>query len=49
MTGIHKVFMAKINKMIKKKAGGIFLVAYVICVSLVYTDNKKAVSCLLAY
>ena len=36
-----------INKMIHKKTGASFLVIYVIYVSLVYTDSKKAVSCLL--
>ena len=47
MTDIHKLFMAKINKIIKKKTGGIFLVVYVIYGSLVYTDIKKTVPCLL--
>ena len=48
MTDFHKLFMAKIDKMIKKKtAGGIFLVVYVIYGSLVYTESKKTVSCLL--
>ena len=37
--------MVKINKMIKKKTGGIFLVVYVMYGSLVYTDNTKTVSC----
>ena len=46
MTGFHKLFMVKMNKMIKKKAGGIFLVVYVIYGSLVHTDSKKT-SCLL--
>ena len=30
MTDFHKMFMVKINKMIKKKTGGILLVVYVI-------------------
>ena len=48
MTDIHKLFMVKIKKMIKKITGwGIFLVVYVIYGSLVYTDSKKTVSCLL--
>ena len=37
--------MVKMNIMIHKKAS--FLVVYVIYVSLVYTDSKKAASCLL--
>ena len=37
----------KMNKMIHKKTGASFLVVYVIYVSLVYTDSKKTVSCLL--
>ena len=49
MTDFHKLFMVKINKMIKKnkKPGGIFLVVYVIYGSLVQTDSKKTLSCLL--
>ena len=43
MTDFHKLFLVKINKMIEKKTGGIFLVIYVIYGSLVYTDNKKTV------
>ena len=43
MTDFHELFMVKINKMIKKKPGGIFLVVYVIYGSLVYTDSKKTV------
>ena len=35
--------IVKMNKMIHKKTGG-FLVAYVIYVSLVYTDSKKTAS-----
>ena len=35
------------NKMIQKKTGASFLVVYIIYVSLVYTDSKKAASCLL--
>ena len=48
MTDFRKLFMVKINKMIKKKTGGIFLVVYVIYDSLVHTDSKKTESCLLA-
>ena len=40
MTDFHKLFMVKINKMIKKKTGASFLVVYVIFGSLVYTDSK---------
>ena len=47
MTDFHKLFMVKINEMIKKKTGVIFLVVYVIYGSLVYTDSKKTMSCLL--
>ena len=47
MTDFHKLFMVKINKMIEKKTGVIFLVVYVIDGGLVYTDNMKTVSCLL--
>ena len=43
MTDFHKLFMVKINKMIKKKTGASFLVVYVIYGSLVYTDSKKPV------
>ena len=39
--------IVKINKMIHKKTGASFLVAYVIYVSLVDTDSKKTGSCLL--
>ena len=41
MTEFHKLFMVKINKMIKKKTGGILLVIYVIYSSIVYIDSKK--------
>ena len=48
MTDFHNLLlMVKIKKMIKKETGGIFLVVYVICDSLLYTGGKKAVSCLL--
>ena len=47
MTDFHKLFIVKLNKIIHKKTGASFLVAYVIYVSLVYTDSKKTVSCLL--
>ena len=43
MTDFHKLFMVKINKMIKKKTGASFLVVYVTYGSLVYTDSKKTV------
>ena len=46
MTDFLRLFMVKINKMIQKKTGGIFLVVYVIYGILVYTDSKKTVSCL---
>ena len=46
MTDFHKLFMVKINKVIKKKTGEI-LVVYVIYGSFVYTDCKKTVSYLL--
>ena len=39
--------IVKMNKMIHNKTGASFLVVYVIYVSLVYTDSKKTVSCLL--
>ena len=39
--------IVKMNKMIHKKTVVSFLVVYVIYVSLVYTDSKKTVSCLL--
>ena len=37
-------YIIKMNKMIRKKTGASFLVVYVIYVSLVYTDSKKAAS-----
>ena len=43
MTNFHKLFMVKINKMIKKKTGEIFLVVYEIYGSFVYTNSKKTV------
>ena len=39
--------IVKMNKMIHKKTGASFLVIYKSYVSLVYTDSKKTVSCLL--
>ena len=39
--------IVKMNKMIHKKTEASFLVVYVIFVSLVYTDSKNTVSCLL--
>ena len=48
MTYFHKLFMVKINKMIKKETGGILLVVYVIYDSLMYADSKKTVSCLVS-
>ena len=47
MTDFHKLFMLKINKMIKKRTWVSFLVLYVIYGSLVCIDSKKTVSCLL--
>ena len=47
MTDFHQLFIVKMNKMINKKTGASFLVVYVIYVSIVYTDSKKTVSCLL--
>ena len=47
MTDFHKLFIVKLNKIIHRKTGASFLVAYVIYVSLAYTDSKKTVSCLL--
>ena len=47
MTDFHKLFIVKMNKMVDKKTGASFSVVYVIYVSLVYTDSKKTVSCLL--
>ena len=44
---MRSLSIVKMNKMIHKKTGASFLVIYVIYVSLVYTDNKKTVSCLL--
>ena len=46
MTYFPKLFIVKINKMIKNKTGASFLVVYVMYGSLVYTDSKKTVSCL---
>ena len=46
MTDFHKLLMVKTKMMIKKKTGGLFLVVYVIYNRLLYTDNKKPVSCL---
>ena len=43
----NEKYIVKMNKMIHKKTGASFLVVYVIYVSLVYTDSKKTVSCLL--
>ena len=43
MTDFHKLFMVKINNMIKKKTGASFLIVYVIYGSLVNTDSKKTV------
>ena len=43
MTDFHKLFMVKINRMIKKKTGASFLGVYLIYSSLVYTDSKKTV------
>ena len=43
MTDFHKLFMVKINIMIKKKTEASLLVVYVIYGSLVYTDSKKIV------
>ena len=39
--------LVKMNKMIHKKTGASFLVVCVIYVSLVYTDSKKTMLCLL--
>ena len=50
MIDFHNLFMVKINKMIRKKTEGIFLVVHVINIfigSFVYTDSNKTVSCLL--
>ena len=47
MTDFRKMFTVKLNKIIHKKTMASFLIAYVIYVSLVYTDSKKTVSCLL--
>ena len=41
MTDFHKLFMVKINKMIKNKTGAFFLVVHVIYGSLVYTDSEE--------
>ena len=43
MTDLHKLFMVKIDKMIKKKTGTSFFVVYVIHDSLVYTNRKETV------
>ena len=43
MTDYHKLFMVKINKMIKKKTETSLLVIYVIYGSTVYRDRKKTV------
>ena len=47
MTDFHKLFMVKINLMIKTKTEASFLVVYVVYGCLVYTDSKKTTSCLL--
>ena len=41
MTDFHKIFMVKINKMIKKKTREILLIVYVIYGSLMYTDSNR--------
>ena len=46
MTDFHKLFMVKVNKMIKKKTGASFLVLYVIYVALCIHIARK-LSCLL--
>ena len=46
MTDFHRLFMLKINKMIKNKTVA-SLVVYVIYGSIVYIDSKKTVPCLL--
>ena len=43
MTDFHKLFMVKINEMIKKKTGASFLLVYVIYGSLVYINSTKTV------
>ena len=43
MTDFLKLFLVKVNKMIEKKTGGIFLVVCEIYGSLVYSDSKKTV------
>ena len=43
MTDFHELSMVKINKMIKKRTGGVFLVVYVIYGGLMYADSKKTV------
>ena len=43
MTDFHKLFMVKINRMIKNETGASFLVVYVTYGSLVYADRKKTV------
>ena len=43
MTDFHKLFVVKINKVIKKKTGAPFVVLCVIYGSLVCTDSKKTV------
>ena len=39
--------IVEMNKIIHKKTGASFLVIHIIYVSLVFTDSKKTVSCLL--
>ena len=43
MTDFHKLFMVKMNKMIKKKTGGIFLVVYEFMVALCIQIAKNIV------
>ena len=49
MTDFHKLFLVKVNKMIKKKTEGIFSVVYVIHSGPVYTNSKKTVFCFKQY
>ena len=43
MTDFHKLFMVKINRMIRKEIKTSLLVVYVIYGSLVYADSKETV------
>ena len=49
MADFHKLFMVKINKIIKKKTGGIFFVVYVINIFMVALGIQIARKLCLVY